>query len=601
MKKYILIFTVLIGLLITNSCGDQFLERESHDPDLFYYKTEGGVRSTLTGVYNVFYSESLEGFYLVPPFVSFDYFTGLCYPREENTSISAGGGLIPNGGTVLGVWKTWYQMVAKANTLISQADVNQSQKIKEYVAEARVLRALGYYILITTYGDVPLYTGTLTISDFKMERTSKVEIMNFILKELDEAGETLPTWTATERGHVDKAAAYALKARAALAAGSLNYDNKRDYYFRISEEAARKVIGKRGLAQNFDDLFTTYGQKKADVRDELIWEVMYGLGSEVKNHGTSIGQVSRNYGQTARHPSQRLFDTYECTDGKRIDESDRYDPKNPKKNRDPRLNSTIWIHGDTVCGNTNGTPSGRIKLILNAKKTPLVKNQPQAQFYNYEKNVWEWKNNLDFTDGTGTSFASSKGVGYMMRKFANDTIENNKISTIHIPIIRYAEVLLTFAEAKIELGEWSDPEVIKAINDVRGRVGMPGILEVDPTRISSQDKMRQIVRRERKVELINEGLHFVDMRRWNIGDLENDGPSYGMPKEEYGGFEANKIPNFKKTPRYDLNDIASYDEYKDILMVRDLNRTWDAKFNLWPIPYDERMLNPSLTQNDGYQ
>ena len=124
--------------------------------------------------------------------------------------------------------------------------------------------------------------------------------------------------------------------------------------------------------------------------------------------------------------------------------------------------------------------------------------------------------------------------------------------------------------------------------------------------------MRQLVRRERKVELILEGLHFVDMRRWKIGDLENEGPSYGYPialsrdEEGYitsGGYQdatPDMVPNFKKSPRHDLNDIANYDNYKDKLKVRDRNRFWDDKFYLFPIPQQEIDRNKNLKQNSGY-
>jgi hypothetical protein len=114
--------------------------------------------------------------------------------------------------------------------------------------------------------------------------------------------------------------------------------------------------------------------------------------------------------------------------------------------------------------------------------------------------------------------------------------------------------------------------------------------------------MRQLVRRERKVEFALEGLFFVDMRRWGIGDLVNGQPSYGLPLPaiRYEGLSATDIPNFKKTERHDLNDIANYDAYKSKLRVRDANRHWDKAFELWPIPSLERSRNPNLTQNEGY-
>jgi hypothetical protein len=111
-----------------------------------------------------------------------------------------------------------------------------------------------------------------------------------------------------------------------------------------------------------------------------------------------------------------------------------------------------------------------------------------------------------------------------------------------------------------------------------------------------------LVRRERKVEFILEGLHFVDMRRWGIGDLENEKPSYGLPLPEirYEGLNPTDIPDFKKTERHDLNDIANYDAYKGKLKMRDVNRYWEKKFELWPIPQIEKDRSSNLGQNEGY-
>ena len=126
--------------------------------------------------------------------------------------------------------------------------------------------------------------------------------------------------------------------------------------------------------------------------------------------------------------------------------------------------------------------------------------------------------------------------------------------------------------------------------------------DVSADRIGNQDKMRQLVRRERKVEFALEGLHLFDMRRWGIGDIENDKPSYGLPLPtvRYEGMSATDIPNFKTSARHDLNDIPNYDAYKSKLKVRDVNRYWEKKFELWPSPQQERNRNPNIAQNEGY-
>ncbi len=178
--------------------------------------------------------------------------------------------------------------------------------------------------------------------------------------------------------------------------------------------------------------------------------------------------------------------------------------------------------------------------------------------------------------------------------------------------MRYAEILLNYAEAKIELGEM-DGLVSTAIDQVRLRVGMPNILMVDPSRQGNQGKMRQIVRRERKVEFGRESLYFFDMRRWRIGDLQNAEPTYGYPlakgvnaaqgiyPDGYEQVTPDMVPSYGVAGSIrDLNDIPSYQAYSSKLRVRDRDRLWDDRFYLWPIPQTERNKAPWLKQNAGY-
>lgn len=587
MKKLLSNISIYLasGLIFT-SCSD-FLDRNPSDySSKDFYKTEAAIKAGASGVYNAI---SIELAYATPFSITLDHQTAIALERNENTTIGAGGALNPDNGTVQAFWSSMYGIIARSNSVIegSKSYIDGlGDKAHQYLAEIKVLRAFAYYNLIATYGDIPFYTQPVSIEQYSDKRVSKVEVLDFILKDLEEAATKLP-WTATERGRVDRAVAYGLKARAALLGGSLDYGGKGIEYFRTAATAASQVIGQRALATHFDDLFNITGQEKADVRKEMLFEIMYSnLGSK-KTHMVAFGQISRNTGQTGRHPSMMLADTYECTDGKRIDESPLYDPKHPQKNRDPRFHSTLWMHGDTVTVN-NGTVVCHILEAYNA----------ETKFYNFATKEWYSANNADINSAAAWASFCNAGVGYIWAKFSNETAENVSAQSCNIPLMRYAEVLLSYAEAKIELGEL-DPSVYDAINLVRSRAGMPNVSE---DRIGNQTKMRQLVRRERKVELALEGLHHVDMRRWSIGDLENGQPNYGLPLPSirYEGLSATDIPNFKTSERSDLNDIPDYTAYKEKLKIRDKNRFWDKKFALWPIPQLERDRNPNLTQNEGY-
>ncbi|MDR3183988.1 MAG: RagB/SusD family nutrient uptake outer membrane protein [Prevotellaceae bacterium] len=590
MKKFLLL-TALVG--VCASCED-FLDKEPYTyTSAGFYKSEEAIELGLTGVYYNMYLDTYNFGYMVPNFVFLDQFTGMAFERNDAPpTIGAGGGLDQNNGRVLQWWRTWYTLIARANSLIygSRNYIGGlGDKAKQYIAEARVLRAFAYYHLISTYGDAPFFDEPVTVEQYRTPRTSKVSILDFILSETQDAAKYLE-WTAPVRGRIDKAAAYGLRARAALLGGSLDYGGRGADYFRIAATSAEAVIGRRMPANNYEDLFTTTGQTKVDVRSELIMEIMYSLDGNKRTHQIGYGSASRFYGQTLRHPSALLADTYECTDGKRIDESPLYDPKHPQRNRDPRFRATLRMHGDTCVGNTTGQESGKIKIILNAY-------DDNTEQFDYEINTWMPVTNMDINSSAAWTSFTLMGAGYVWAKMATDSVESIQASTIHYPVMRYAEILLTYAEAKIELGEL-DQTVYDAINEVRRRAKMP---EVSGDRIGNIDKMRQLVRRERKVELALEGLHFVDMRRWKIGDLENEQDSYGVPLKDAGGYAGmTEKPDFRKTARHDLNDIANYDAYSHKLRPAVQGRFWDPKFELWPLPQQEIFLNPALEQNPGY-
>lgn len=599
---FIKILLLLATLSILPACDD-FLDREPSNPSSHgFYKSEAAVEDGASGVYNrLMFNIGFN----IPFNISFDHWTPMAVERAENTTIGAGGGLTPDNTNISSWWGGLYAIIGRANAVLSGAepylDQLQSEgKSMQYLAEIRVLRAYAYYNLISLWGAVPFFTKPVTTAEYNPERTEPGVILDFIIEDLNTIAEEMP-WIAEQRGRVDRSVAYGLVARAALLGGSLDYNGKGKEYFKIAAEAAKKVIGQRSLAKNFDDLFNKTGQAKSDVRNEALFELMYSDQGTKRTHMIGFGQVSRVYGQTGRHPSQILADTYEMANGKRIDEAGSgYDPKKPGENRDPRFKATLWMHGDTIVGNKSGTDAGRIKFIADVYN-------PNTLFYDYIKDTWYEATNTDINSAAAwTSFANA-GVGYMWRKYSNEVVENISAQTCNSILMRYAEVLLTYAEAKIELNEL-DQSVYDAINQVRNRSGMPN---VSADRQGNQDKMRQLVRRERKVELALEGLFLVDMRRWKIGDIMNAEPSYGYPKAEkdangnvlkegYDIATPDMIPNFKKSDLHNLNDIPTYEAYKSKLHVRDRDRFWNEKFELFPIPQVEIDKAPNLGQNKGY-
>lgn len=529
MKFHYLYTAILSFGILATSCSD-FLDTKSPSYDSSgIYQTEAGLRQGVVGVYSYSYMEgALTNALHRPAVVTMDNFTGLSAERAQNTTIGAGGGMTSDQANTGTYWTANYKLISRANAVLHDAKNNidnMSEDAHRYFYEAQILRAFAYYNLVVAYGDVPFFTDPVTVDDFKASRTPRMEILDYLLNELDEIAKSdvLP-WTSDVRGRLDRSCAYGLKARIAIFTAGIAESNNNDYY-RMAADAAYEVITKGGrrLAENFDDLFTKNGQQKDDVRSELIWELMYSsqiVNNTFKYHWVALGNGPRMFAQTGQHPTGLLADTYECIDGKRIDESPLYNPQKPWENRDPRFSSTLKMHGDTLAWYSS--VDGECKTILEAYAG-------QTKIYRESNKRWLKIINPDISDANAWTSFVKNGCGYIWFKYLGGLVENTSDVTSNIAVMRYAEILLTYAEAKIELGEL-DETVYDAIDQVRTRSGMP---KVSADRKGDQWKMRQLVRRERKVELAMEGLHFADMKRWKIGDLENAAPSYGTPNSEY--------------------------------------------------------------------
>lgn len=612
------ICTAIIVLISLSGCKKTYLDREPLSDYLSsnFYNNEGAIKQGATGCYQrlkMDYASSSS----IPLSVLWDMYTPFGIERADNSSVGVGNIDLRTNFTVEQTWSILYTSVARCNSVLDGAapyysELNDQAKI--YLAEIKVLRAHFNIQLVSLFGDIPYFSSAVTPDQLKgVQRTKWTTVVDNILADLDDAAAVLP-WTASEWGRVDKSVALGLKSRIALYAGSwskfgFGKDAEKDQalatkYFNVAAAAAKRVINEsgRGLAADFNDLFTRVGQMKADAKKENMFFMMFSDFGDKSTHYMSLGEQVRMIGQSGRFPTQQLVDTYEMANGKRIDQAGSgYDPKKPFENRDPRLKYTIYTHHDVIIGNTG---SNKLKFLMELYK-------PQVQSFDELGNM-KLIDNKDYAGSVAAYGYVQSGVGYAWKKYNNFDDESSATPTYNIIIMRYAEILLNYAEAKIELGEM-DATAVDAINQVRARVGMPGILTVDPSRAGNQEKMRQIVRRERKVELIKESLYFFDMRRWRIGALQNAEPTYGYPlatgvdaskniyPDGYDQVTPDMVPSYGAAgSERDLNDVASYQAFANKLRVRDKNRTWDDKLYLWPIPQTERNKAPWLSQNKGY-
>jgi hypothetical protein len=616
-KKTAVSVSCLLAVVLLSVSGCQkYLDREPLSDYLSsnFYNNEKAIEQGTNGVYQrlkMDYGSSSN----IPLSVLWDMYTPFGIERADNSSIGVGNVTLRTNFTVEQNWAIIYQSVARCNTVLNGAapfydKLNQNAKI--LLAEVQTLRAYFYMQLVSLYGDVPYYTSG-DAADLHLERTPWSQVVDSIIENLDEAATVLP-WKASEYGRVDKSVALGLKSRICLYAGSwdkfgfgmdaVKNEQAANGYFQQAADAARRVIDESGrsLAHDYNDLFTRVGQLKADVKNETMLFMMFSDFGDKSTHYLSLGEASRVFGQSGRFPTEQLVDTYEMANGKRIDEpGSGYDPQNPFANRDPRLRYSIYTQHDTIIGNSGNR---KVKFLMEIYK-------PTTRAWDEDGNEYEM-DNADYVGAVAQYGYVQSGVGFLWRKYDHFDDEAVATPTYNILIMRYAEVLLNYAEAKIELNQL-DGLAANAIDQVRARVGMPSILTVDPSRQGNQLKMRQIVRRERKVEFARESLYFFDMRRWRIGDLQNAEPTYGYPLAQgvnaaqgiypdgYQQATADMVPGFGAAgSRQDLNDVPSYQAFASKLRSRDKDRSWNDRFYVWPIPQTERNKAPWLTQNEGY-
>ena len=474
----------------------------------------------------------------------------------------------------------------------------------QFKAELLLIRAYMYDWACQYYGDIPFIDHSLTLEDYAYPRMPREQVIDRILADLDdELLDHLPvswprdSWRASRIG---RATAYTIKARINLNWGRFEEAARCS---KIAMELSKGVYELTPLDITYCGLGHSDGEPTSEAlfgftgeatSKEWMWAVEYNLLTAANTHGSIYALSSRVHnGAAYQGPTQALMDTFQCTDGKSIVESDKYNPAKPWQNRDPRLD-LYTLRPDTRCMGIQYTTDRKVTKVLDYNQTDEKTGQKGVLITNADVagNKSEY----------GPNSPSGPG-GYLWRKFTSSEFYGQIVGgeyqdVLDCCLIRYAELLLIDAEANIE---WEGGDLKRAaddLNQVRARVKMP---KVDG---SSRESLRKALRYERKVELCAEGFRWFDLRRWG-----NDVAKKALNGTIYApGFE-NVISNAK--PVIDDDWIVKYDE----------NSTWDGKpFNLrkltsytmkyvegkdelWPFPYNEMLTNPEIgfgNNNPGY-
>ncbi|MCF2490798.1 RagB/SusD family nutrient uptake outer membrane protein [Dyadobacter sp. CY347] len=491
--------------------------------------------------------------------------------RGQLTNAVIGGTMNADDVPVQTYWLNSYKAIARANSFLANKDKAAANTpaaiLVRLEAEIRLIRAYQYARLITHFGDVPLLTEPVTLAEsYGITRTSQEEVLTFVFSELDFAAANLPlAYGAAEVKRLTKGAALAVKARTALYLGK----------WHLAKEASDAVIqlATYSLHDSYSQLFVKAGESSKELiisipRDEK--QQVFGNAAYVQDN------ISRNAGGFgAQLPTRDMMDAYECVDGKPIDESPLYDPKMPFKNRDPRLNATI-VEFNTQWLGYKYTPHPDSLTVFSAKENKKVPNKDTRAV---------------------AAFASF--TGFLWKKGIDQTWPERLVEDNDAIIIRYAEMLLTYAEAKIELGE-IDETVLNAINQVRARaygVTADKTTAYPAIKVTNAATLRQILRRERRVEFPREGLRYMDLIRWKLAEKVLVKPVIGLP--DPAAQNRAKWPFPGVTP-IDADGIADYTGFGTdvkVLAQRNFDKT---RQYLWPIPAVERRVNTGITQNTGY-
>lgn len=530
------ICAVALSAFVLVSCSDDFLTREPFDtqtPENFFVSEDNALLA-VNGIYSAAKSLNSAREYTIDYDCMADNMYN--YSRYQNTQEIGQGSHSSASNYPLAKWTKNYTAISRANMVLAYLDQcyehgSSSSNIKERLrGEAYFFRGFFYADLIDFFGDVPLITEPVDIHS-NAPRTSREIVLKQIISDLDSAIVRLPVeYDELNIGRATKGAAMAAKGKALL------YNHK----YKEAAEVLKQVMElKKEDGTPRYDIFPKYRElflPENENNCEVVFDIQYMKGKYTEGLSHQLFVFVEQWNSYC--PLVQLVEDYYTINGKPITEDPIYDPNNPFANRDPRLEQTIMApYSESGRYNSDGTP----KIF-----------KPTTSNY----------------------------TGMKIRKW-NDYSEREKNNSEHnIPLIRYADVLLMYAEAAVESGEYNEDEVYTAINAVRQRptVMMPKVEDVEGKGLSPE-KLIEVIRHERRVEFPFEGTRISDIRRWRIAeDVMTDAIGYDP-------LEAKKNPPV----------------YKKVVVDR---RTFNPERDyLWPIPQSEIDANPEIgpsNQNPNY-
>ena len=596
MKKYLI--TIAAAALAFASCDMLDKAPQAEMSPESYFRTEQDLQLFSNTFYNNLLPKS--------PFSSqSDHYVKLVLSDELHGGTYR---IVPSSG---GGW-TWGDL-RKMNTLLGYINNCEDEAaVKEYTALTKFFRTYFYFEKVKRFGDVPWVDVELGSADEALynPRDNREVVMQHMLEDINYAIENLPAPTTQFR--VNKYTALALKAQFCLFEGTFRKyhagqstlktlpGDAKDYTFYLQEaaDAAKQIMdsGKYSLystgkpAADYRDMFV---QENCESNKEYILSIKFDYGLGIFHNGTAYGLLPS---QGRVGATRKFIDSFLMKDGSRYTDKAGWESKQFAEqiaDRDPRLAQSFRTPGYT---------------------------------------------RIDGTDQLAPDF-SACCTGYHTTKWVMSCKANGgdsdrvDRSTSDLPVYRLGEILLIYAEAKAELGTITQADLDASVNLLRKRVGMPGMrmdVTVDPyltspetgytnPKLLASSNLAVIleVRRERAVELAQEGTNYrwYDIVRWREGKCIEQ-PYYGIyfpgageydlngdGKLDYCLYEGDVKPNSSATSVLKIgSDIILSNGASGYVQphkaeTRSFNEGRDYYY---PIPINERSLNPNLTQNDGW-
>lgn len=536
--KSLSIYLLAGAAFFSAACSD-FLDTAPHDAlsPSTTWKTENDAESFVVGCYNNLWNPDALLYLDCGSDIGYNNFPWEGYRPWGDGSLSSS-----NTGA------SFYDFtnIRRCNTVLDNIDnvtFTTEGKKEDLIAQVKAIRAYCYFRMNWFYGGVPIIDSYNTAEEAQVARNTEAEVRAQIAKDLDEALAGIST-EPSARGRIAKGAVLAIKMREGL------------YYedWQKAKDAAQAIIdlNQYELDPDYSNLFklSGVGSKEIIVADQRIANT-FGLGT--------IGQMYNNKdaGWSSIVPTQNLVDMYEMSNGLTKDEAGSgYDPVHPFANRDPRMAMTILYPGRDWRGE-----------VLNTLDEILPDGSKNLNYPTYTDN------------------ASKTALSWAKYLDPYDQYPNIWDTGACIIVFRYAEVLLSYAEAANEL-EGPSEQIYDYLDQIRARVGMAA---VDRTKYSTKETLRELIRRERCIELAGEGLRRADILRWK------DAGGKRLAETLLNG-DLNRIAgtiNNDESDPYKRAVISTNREFIETRQFTEKNR-------YLPIPQGSIDKNPNLAQNPGY-